>query len=173
MRSTVDFPSKDSGFTLIELLVVVLIIGVLAAMGLTQYSKTMEVARADDALAATKSIANANRMYALDHNGTYLSGNLSSCAPDGTSTTCNGTAASACDLLYCNYLARQDLRTTVDGGPKNYLFQAADGNAAGNVAATATRLDTADAPFNTWGFTVTRMGVAATRTGAVEQPPVH
>lgn len=171
MRSHADFPSKERGFTLIELLVVVLIVGVLAAMGLTQYTKTMESARSDDALATAQSIANANRMYALDHNGTYLAGNLSGCAPDGASTTCNGTAASACDLLYCNYLARQDLRTSENGGPKTYIFQAADGAATGNVAARANRLGAADAPYNTWGFTVTRMGVA-TAVGT-DQPPVH
>lgn len=150
------FEKKGRGFTLIELLVVVLIIGVLAAMGLTQYTKTMEAARADDALATAKSIANANRMYALDHGGAYLTGNMSGCAPDGASTTCTAGGGTACDLLYCGYLARQELRPPV----KSYLFEAADTAAAGTYAARSVR-NGGDAPYNTWGFRVTKTGTAS------------
>ncbi len=36
---------KEHGFTLIELIVVIIIVGILAAMGITQYSKTVERGR--------------------------------------------------------------------------------------------------------------------------------
>jgi len=38
-------PEKEHGFTLIELIVVIIIVGILAAVGISQYSKTVERSR--------------------------------------------------------------------------------------------------------------------------------
>lgn len=163
---------RPTGFTLIELLVVCLIIGILATMGLSQYAKSVETAKADDAFAFTQSIGAANRMYALDHGGRYLEGTLSltDCAT-GAVDDCR-TNTNACSLMWCGYLARQDLT------PKPYNFCA--GNAAtecgagcdGSMVACSFRRGTAASPYNTWGYTVTRQGVSAA-TDPTNMPAVQ
>ena len=57
-------------FTLIELLVVVLIIGILAAVSLPQYQKTVEKSKAAQAFAILKTVYNAAEAYYLA-NGTH------------------------------------------------------------------------------------------------------
>ncbi len=61
---------KNAGFTLIELLVVVLIIGILAAIALPQYTKAVEKSRAAQALAVLKSFGQAYQAYYMA-NGDY------------------------------------------------------------------------------------------------------
>lgn len=60
------------GFTLIELLVVVLIIGILSAIALPQYEKTVEKSRATQALVLMKALIQAQDVYYLE-NGNYAS----------------------------------------------------------------------------------------------------
>ncbi|MBO7191454.1 MAG: prepilin-type N-terminal cleavage/methylation domain-containing protein [Elusimicrobiaceae bacterium] len=61
---------KEKGFTLIELLVVVLIIGILAAVALPQYQKSVEKSRTAQALTLINALVQAQDRYKMS-NGVY------------------------------------------------------------------------------------------------------
>ena len=56
-------------FTLIELFVVVLIIGILSAIALPQYTKAVEKARVAEVLSNVKAIENSIDIYLMENNG--------------------------------------------------------------------------------------------------------
>ena len=58
------------GFTLIELLVVVLIIGILSAVALPQYTRSVEKARLSEALQNIKVFMDAANLYLMENGGT-------------------------------------------------------------------------------------------------------
>ncbi len=95
------FLSVPFGFTLIELLVVILIVGILAAIGYPSYIRSMETSKANDAVGYLTMAGNADRMYAVDHNGIYVAaGQITDSCDNGATCPQNN----ACDLVYCGYM---------------------------------------------------------------------
>lgn len=157
------------GFTLVELLVVVLIIGVLAAIALPQYNRTVETARADDAAAMVKLIGNTNRMYRLNNNNTLAAGTLN----DGCNTAnCDALGpAAACRLVACNYLAAESWSR------KPYDFQLGPGACGAGMVACARRCTagagrpcTNTAPYNGWGYNMRDNDGAVIPVGTAPRP---
>jgi prepilin-type N-terminal cleavage/methylation domain-containing protein len=60
---------NKNGFTLIELLVVVLIIGILAAIALPQYQKSVEKSKAMEAVITVRTLAESYKRYQLESGG--------------------------------------------------------------------------------------------------------
>ncbi|ACC98936.1 PilE-like protein [Elusimicrobium minutum Pei191] len=67
---SIFYIKKNNAFTLIELLVVVLIIGILAAIALPQYTKAVEKSRAAETLLVGRAIKDAQERYFLS-TGSY------------------------------------------------------------------------------------------------------
>jgi general secretion pathway protein G len=78
----------SQGFTLIELLIVVIIIAILAAIAIPQFSNTSSDAQESAAIANLTTMRSAIELYRVQHNNTYPSANVSTVG----ATCTNGTA---------------------------------------------------------------------------------
>jgi len=167
----------QDGFTLIELMVVIIIIGILVAIGIPQFTKTMETSKATDAASLVNLIAAANRNFALDHpSHKYANGQITTdCNSVPCGPTCTGATPSGCCLVACKYLAAGDFNA------KPYDLYAVGGVGAGScgvpsnceggstvssdlVACAKRKPGSVDggtdaAPYNTWGYAVDKNGI--------------
>ncbi len=117
--------SCEKGFSMIELLVVLLIIGILAAVSAPMFLANADKAKASEAVAGVGAIRSAERIYAMQHGGSYL-------APivDG-SIYFQGTAGA-------NTTLGVDTRNAKYFSPKSYTVALASGVDAAFTSAGVT-----------------------------------
>jgi prepilin-type N-terminal cleavage/methylation domain-containing protein len=163
-----------AGFTLTEMIVVVLLVGILAAFAVPQYMKSLENSKAEDGAALMNMVGTTNRMYALDHSGTYTAGNVAtSCTLSTVACPAAGGLTDPCNLVSCKYLAAQDF------DKKAYSVNSFDpgtagaclGLGSGRYTACAKRRSgaspgTSNATYQAWGYTVDINGSMTAYGGA-------
>lgn len=147
------------GFTLMELVVVTMIIGIIAGLGVPQYFRAVESSKATDSIGIAHNISAANRMYNIDYPNaalSYLSGKITD--------SCNGAActnppSTACDLVACNYLAKQSWDSSAyDFYACNATSGAGGGCCAAGYTSCSTRKSGAYPTFSGWGYSFDRYG---------------
>jgi type IV pilus assembly protein PilE len=189
------------GYTLMELVIAILIIGIMASFAVPQYLKSVEGGKYDDAVGLVNQIGMTNRMFALDHQGYYVSGEFpvaASCACSATNTCASilanygavaansyqvtAAVTNSCALVCCNYLGDQNWVA------KPYIFYACDpGSGAGGGLCQATAVSAAQrqtnssyagytsiSPYNSpWGVWMTNSGSMTTSPtqGSANAPP--
>jgi general secretion pathway protein G len=138
---------KDRGFTLIELLIVVAIIGIIAAIAITNLLNAIDRGKQKRTMADMRSIGTAIEQYAVDFNK--------------YPTTASGALTTISTLIEPNYIRKaptndgwgNGLRWVGDGVGTIYSIQAycKDNAASGSIGATA--LFTDDIIFSVGQFT--------------------
>ncbi|MEK7234697.1 MAG: prepilin-type N-terminal cleavage/methylation domain-containing protein [Elusimicrobiota bacterium] len=159
--------NSERGFTLVEILVAVVIVGVVAAIAVPQYTEAVETAKADNAATKLLMVGAANRIYHAD-NPTIWAGN-------GTAITnrCNrvrcGSATPNCKLVACGYLPKEDWDAI------GYTITPVAG--ISGVVARAQRCSdggsgcTNNEPYTNWGYEVTDSGRITESGGARQMGP--
>lgn len=104
---------SKKGFTLIELLTVVLIIGILAAVAIPQYTKSVETSRRTEGLTMAKALA-VDRQAAVMFKPSDPTSVPSKVASDLKNYTCEATLTDSIYTAYCENILTKDHRFAAD-----------------------------------------------------------
>lgn len=148
---------SSGGFTLIELLIVLVIVGVLGAIAVPRYGKTIETAKADEAASLVQTAYTANKMRVLG-----------SC-PITQSCYTTGIVNAGSALVTGNYVPN------LDSPSRAYQYCAANVATTPAIAALARRRTgaspgTSTSPYNNWGYAVSNAGVMCAYGNTVPLP---
>lgn len=118
----------EKAITLVEVLLVVVIIGILATLGIVNYTATKETALKREATSNLQLISAAEKIYKMEISNAYAS----------CQCLCGGTAATCCDNSAngCNYLLKLNLVTQ----NWTYWVNAAGSGTGATFTATANRV---------------------------------
>jgi len=103
------------GFTLVEILIVVVILGILAAIVIPQFSSASQAAQASSLVTQLQSLRSQLELYQLQHNGNYPGLNAANTAFDSSATF--WTDMAGVTDVDGDPVAAADVATTVTFGP--------------------------------------------------------
>ncbi len=130
--------SGVEGFTLIELLIVVVIIGILAAIAIPQFSDTKEQAQVAKMKSDLRNLITAQEAYYVE-NDTYTAtlGDLTDfTASQGVTVTINAADANGWDATATHGSSDQDCAVAIGGGTNSLDSSANSGEVVCQVPAT-------------------------------------
>jgi general secretion pathway protein G len=96
--------SRKSGFTLVEILIVVIILGILAAIIIPQFTNASTTARANSTVAQLQTLRSQIQLFKLQHNDALPSLVADQWAPLLSTTNVTGTVDSSSAGIYGPYL---------------------------------------------------------------------
>ena len=149
--------AKKSGFTLVEILIVVVILGILAAIVIPQFTNASQAARASQLTAQLQTLRSQLELSQIEHQGEYpvLAGNTAAAWTDLTTATERDTAYSADDGIDETppagpYLQKPPVNSFFNASPTASAISIGATNATawvydqanGTVRASASALDT-------------------------------
>ena len=110
------------GFTLIELIVVIIIVGILASLGFTQYTKVVEKGRTAEAKSVLGSLRTAQQARYLEQGSYAVLANLPIDAPANCTQTTHYFSYACVDSGACTATRCTGTNGKQPGGPSAYTI---------------------------------------------------
>ncbi|MBI4370556.1 MAG: prepilin-type N-terminal cleavage/methylation domain-containing protein [Elusimicrobia bacterium] len=153
--------TSSKGFTLTEVMVVIVIIGILAVIGVPQYTKTVETSKSDEAQSLLQLVYSANKMYMINN-----CPSSQDCYRVGTINCGTGadTGDDLTDDTSCADSDPQKYTQNYNDPVRSYIYYAANSGSASTYVVCAKRTNGASpgtdaSPYKNWRYKITTDGV--------------